>query len=195
MRRHHRSTTKVWHNPDILPPSAARGRVGNGASIAASTASAPSAGASSGGARAHAAERPARSSRIVAAAGPDASPHEAERRRLVARLLAADAPSQVVAALTALESAGFEIPRDEDVQLALLDHPNELVVQRAIAALASLYEAAPPKRPSMAESRLRRAASRVEHAATRDDAERLRQVVAARAVPSPEPSRRPRGDR
>lgn len=179
MKRTRKATTKVWHNPDIAPVRSGA-KSGPNAQGAASSAPARVVGGVRAASRA---ETPApsevRPSRIVAAPdAPDA--REVERRKLLARLVAAEGPSKITRAADEYVKAGFEYPREEDVQLTLLEHTDEVEVRKAISALSSLYEEAPPKRKGMVESRLRRIEELADDASTREAAVHLRRRVIGR---------------
>lgn len=171
MRKNRRpSTTKVWHNPDIAPvadrkrkPAAERPTP---ASPRATPAPAPST---------------RQAARIVAVKPePTVDPRELEREKLLAKLVAAEGPTKVARAAAELHRAGFELPLDEDVHLALLEHSDEERVRGAIDTLGALYREKAPKRRGMLEARLRRIEEMADEAPTRAAAERLRRAVSGR---------------
>jgi hypothetical protein len=180
MKRTRKATTQVWHNPDLAPvrsgssASPSGGRPGERPSR--------SGGVAEGRGSAREPPKPAeprRKSGIVAAPdAPDA--RELERRKLLSRLVTSEGPSKVTRAADEYKKAGFEYPREEDVQLTLLEHTDEVEVRAAIDTLSSLYEAAPPKRKGMLESRLRRIEELADDASTRAAAVQLRRRVIAR---------------
>jgi hypothetical protein len=70
------------------------------------------------------------------------------------------------------------LPREQDVQLALLEHSDEARVRDALDALAALLATEAPKRRTVLDSRLRRIEDCAEESATRDLASSLRRSLA-----------------
>jgi hypothetical protein len=117
---------------------------------------------------------PKRAVRIVQPTAAGADEREREREKLLARLLAAEGRSAVTRAATDYAAAGFEFPRDQPVQIKLLEHLDEEVIRCALAALCQLLAGeAPTKRPLL-EQRLKRLEDNADEAGTREAAADLR---------------------
>jgi len=165
------TTTKVWHNPDIAPVAPKGGQ-----KRPAKASPRPSVPA----ARTPEVPEPPRSRRVATAPVVEADPREGERQKLLHKLLTAEGPSKVARAAADLRRAGFDFPREEDVQLSLLEHSDEDQVCAAIDVLGALYREKPPKRRGMLESRLRRIEEMADEARTREAAAGLRRSVSGR---------------
>lgn len=182
MRRSRQVTTKVWHNPEIesfarrSSPSRAKAQSEGSATrqhhAALEALFAP---------RTKADETPpspaAKAPRIVLAQPTPVDPIAAERQRLLNRLLAAEGRPAITKAVKDYLAAGHELPREQDVCLQLLEHPDEDRVRGAIDTLSSLLETEPAKRRAVLDSRLRRLAEFADEKPTRDAAEALRRQL------------------
>ncbi|HEY5958781.1 MAG TPA: hypothetical protein VIV60_19605 [Polyangiaceae bacterium] len=110
-------------------------------------------------------------------AGPD--DREKLRLKLIDRLLHSEGRVAITQAARELESAGFEFPVAQDVQLQLLEHFDESRAHQAICQLTELLnDEAPIKRP-LFEQRLRRLEEFADDAETRQAAADLRRTVRA----------------
>jgi hypothetical protein len=120
---------------------------------------------------------PKRAVRIVQPTASGADEREREREKLLARLLGAEGRSAVTRAARDYAASGFEFPRDQPVQLKLLEHLDEEVIRMALTALTELFAAeAVTKRPLL-EQRLKRLEDTAEDAATRQAAFELRRSL------------------
>jgi hypothetical protein len=120
---------------------------------------------------------PKRAVRIVQPSAGGLDERERERERLLARLLAAEGRSAVTRTANDYAGGGFEFPRDQALQLKLLEHLDEDVVRCAIAALTELLAGeAVTKRPLL-EQRLKRLEDAADEPATRDAAAALRKSL------------------
>jgi len=75
--------------------------------------------------------------------------------------------------------AGFDFPREQEVQLQLLEHFDEERARDAIAVLAELLEDQAPIKKPVFEQRLRRLEEYADEPATRAAAARLRRGIRA----------------
>jgi hypothetical protein len=113
----------------------------------------------------------------VQTTGPD--DREKLRLKLIDRLLRSEGRVAITSAARELESAGFDYPIAQDVQLQLLEHFDENRAHQAICQLTLLLnEETPIKRP-LFEQRLRRLEEFAEDAETREAAANLRRTVRA----------------
>lgn len=120
-----------------------------------------------------------RAARIVQVqtVGPD--DREKQRLKLIDRLLTSEGRVAITRAARELESAGFDFPVAQDVQLQLLEHIDESFAHQAIANLAQLLvDEVPIKRP-LFEQRLRRLEQFAEDLETRQAAADLRRTLRA----------------
>jgi hypothetical protein len=83
-------------------------------------------------------------------------PRREERDKRLAKLMAAEGRAAVTKACEAYLRAGFELPKEQETMLKLLDHDHEGRVLNALASLAKLLEVEPPARRAVLEARLRR---------------------------------------
>jgi hypothetical protein len=75
--------------------------------------------------------------------------------------------------------AGFDFPREQEVQLQLLEHFDEERARDAIAVLADLLVDQPPIKKPIFEQRLRRLEEYADEPATREAAASLRRGIRA----------------
>ena len=118
---------------------------------------------------------------VVARAKPEDGPNAAQREKLLARLLDAQGRATVTKAAEDFARAGFAFPRDQELQLALLEHNEEQRVRDALVILSEILAVEPPKRRTVLESRLKRLEECAEESSTRDLAEKLRRALPAGA--------------
>ena len=164
MRHRRHEGSKVWHNPALLD-------VGPRGPAARSKAAMPSFTRSSPVARV--------AGRIVQKAPSAIDARTAEERRLRGKLLAAESRPSVTRAASDYLAAGFAFPADQDVQLQLLEHVDEVTVAEAIDALSRLVASEEPKRRAVLDSRLRRIEAYADDPTTRIKAADLRRHLAA----------------
>jgi hypothetical protein len=120
---------------------------------------------------------PRRSSRIVQADPSAGDETELERRKLLTRLLGSEGSGAVTRAALAYREAGFEFPREQSVQLKLLEHQDEQQVCAAMELLAEILDAEPPIQVPVFEQRLRRIEEVADDPLVRDRARDLRRAL------------------
>ena len=118
---------------------------------------------------------PRRAARIVSS--PAADDAELERRHLLSRLLDSEGPGAVTRAANAYKKGGFEFPREQPVQLALLEHADESEVCSALEVLGALLDEQAPIKLPVFEQRLKRLEDGAENLETRRRAAELRRVL------------------
>ena len=104
---------------------------------------------------------------------------ERTRRRLLSRYLAAEGRAAITHAADAYLGEGFELPREQEVQLKLLEHFYEARAVEAVSALSSLIEEDDPIQLPILRQRLRRLEDHAEDGALRDAATELRRRLPA----------------
>jgi len=122
---------------------------------------------------------PRRSARIVQVARNDSDEREQLRVRLLSRLMGCEGRGAVSRAANEYREAGFDFPREQEVQLQLLEHFDEERARDAIAVLAELLEDQAPIKKPVFEQRLRRLEEYADEPATRAAAARLRRGIRA----------------
>lgn len=111
--------------------------------------------------------------RIVKAAPGEHDDREAERQRLLERIVLSEGRSAISRAVDVYLNAGFELPREQEVQLQLLEHVREEHAREAIVALTALLASSEPiKRPILLQ-RLRRIEEYADEEASREAAATL----------------------
>jgi len=123
------------------------------------------------------AKKERRQARIVvrAAGAPDEA--EKNRLRLLSRLMAAEGRAAISRAVDAYLAEGFELPREQDVQLKLLEHFDETKAARAVALLREILAAEAPRQLPVLRQRLRRIEDHADEASTRESAAQLRRQL------------------
>jgi hypothetical protein len=103
---------------------------------------------------------------------------DAARDRLLMKLVAAEGPSAVTRAADEFLRL-YPMPKDQDVCLQVLQHPDEARQREAMRSLALLFlgGAESPRRRTVLESRLRRIEENADERDTRDLASELRRAV------------------
>jgi len=122
---------------------------------------------------------PRRSARIVQVLRNDSDERERLRARLLSRLMGSQGRGAISRAADEYREAGFDFPREQEVQLQLLEQFDEDRARDAIAVLAELLvDQAPIKKPIF-EQRLRRLEEYADEPATREAAASLRRGIRA----------------
>jgi hypothetical protein len=123
--------------------------------------------------------RERRQARIVVRA--TGAPDEAEknRLRLLSRLMAAEGRAAISRAIDAYLAEGFELPREQDVQLKLLEHFDETKAASAIALLAEIIASEGPRQLPVLRQRLRRLEDHADEESIRSSAALLRRQLPA----------------
>jgi hypothetical protein len=125
----------------------------------------------------NAAPQPRRSARIVATSSQAVDAGRAERERLLARFMGSQGRAMISRAADECRRAGVEFPREQAVQLQLLEHVDEGLARDAIAVLGSILAAESPAKRPILEQRLRRLEDTADEAATRAAAAELRRAL------------------
>ena len=120
-----------------------------------------------------------REARIVQRKLDDIDDTERDRRRLLSRYLASEGRAAITRAADVYFQGGFEIPREQEPQLKLLEHFNEELAGGALAVLAELIEDEKPQQLPVFRQRLRRLEDHAEDKSVRDAASELRRVLPA----------------
>src|SRR6478609_6352387 len=94
--------------------------------------------------------------RIVVRKEDEIDETEKTRRRLFSRYLAAEGRAAVTKAANEYFAAGFELPREQEAQLKLLEHFDETQAQRALRVLEELLSEQEPTQLPVFRQRLRR---------------------------------------
>ena len=124
-----------------------------------------------------AAAPPRRSARIVATSSQAADAGRVERERLLARFMGSQGRAMISRAADECRRAGVEFPREQAVQLQLLEHVDEALARDAIAVLGEILAAEPAAKRPILEQRLRRLEDTADEAATRSAAAELRRAL------------------
>ena len=124
-----------------------------------------------------AAPPPRRSARIVATSSLAADAGRVERERLLARFMASQGRALISRSADECRRAGVEFPREQAVQLQLLEHVDEALARDAIAVLGEILAAEPPAKRPILEQRLRRLEDTADEEATRIAAADLRRAL------------------
>jgi hypothetical protein len=120
---------------------------------------------------------PKRVARIVKPTESSVDQRERERERLLARLLGSEGRAAVTRAATDYRAQNFEYPREQAVQLKLLEHLDEEVIREAISNLSALIAVEPVLKRPVLEQRLKRLEDTAEDEATRASASELRRCL------------------
>jgi hypothetical protein len=124
-----------------------------------------------------AAPQPRRSARIVATSARAVDTGRAERERLLARFMGSQGRAMISRAADECRRAGVEFPREQAVQLQLLEHVDEGLAREAIGVLAELLAGESPTKRPILEQRLRRLEDTADEEATRTAAAELRRAL------------------
>lgn len=120
---------------------------------------------------------PKRVARLVTPSESSLDEHERERKRLLARLLESQGRSAITRAASDYRAQNFEYPREQAVQLQLLEHLDEEVIRGAISNLSELIAVEPVLKRPILEQRLKRLEDTAEDEATRLRAAELRRSL------------------
>ncbi len=115
--------------------------------------------------------------RIVQALPGEQDDREGERLRLLERIVLSEGRSAISRAIDVYLHAGFELPREQEVQLQLLEHVREEHAREGIQGLTELLASSEPiKRPILVQ-RLRRIEEYADEDASREAAAALLRVL------------------
>lgn len=120
-----------------------------------------------------------REARIVQAKPGQVDEHERDRLRLLDRLMTSEGRSAISRAVENYLSAGFELPAEQEVQLKVLEHFDEVRARQALDVLAGLLTSEKPKQLPVFDQRLRRLEEHADEPATRAAAADLRRALRA----------------
>lgn len=120
-----------------------------------------------------------REARIVVRKEDEIDETEKARRRLLSRYLAAEGRVAVTKTASDYLAAGFEFPREQEVQLKLLEHFDEAQAQRALIVLKDLLSEEAPTQLPVFRQRLRRLEDHAEDAEVREAAAQMRRALPA----------------
>jgi|GEM_PF-609407 hypothetical protein len=109
------------------------------------------------------------------------APDEAEknRLRLLSRLMAAEGRAAISRAIDAYLAEGFALPREQEVQLKLLEHFDETKAGQAISHLVELIAVESPRQLPVLRQRLRRIEDHADDESMRHAAALLRRQLPA----------------
>jgi hypothetical protein len=99
------------------------------------------------------------------------------RRRLLDRLVRAEGRSAISRVANDLADGNFGIPKEQELQLQLLEHENEERAREAVFIMAELLQKQPPIKRPILDQRLRRLEEYAEDPITRDAAAALRKSI------------------
>ncbi len=120
-----------------------------------------------------------RDARIIVRKEDEIDETERQRRRLLSRYLASEGRVAITRAADEYLGAGFELPREQEAQLKLLEHFDENRAKQALAVLRELVDEEEPHQLPLLRQRLRRLEDHAEDAALRETAGELRRVLPA----------------
>jgi hypothetical protein len=115
--------------------------------------------------------------RIVQIGGNQSLDTDERKRRLLDRLVRAEGPSAISRVADDLRDSNFAIPKEQEVQLQLLEHENEERAREAVFIIAELLQKQPPIKRPILDQRLRRLEEYAEDPITRDAAAALRKSI------------------
>lgn len=118
-----------------------------------------------------------REARIVVRKEDEIDDVEKNRRRLFSRYLAAEGRAAVTKAANEYFSAGFELPREQEAQLKLLEHFDETQAGRALDVLRDLLSEEDPTQLPVFRQRLRRLEDHAEDPELRKAASDMRRSL------------------
>jgi hypothetical protein len=117
--------------------------------------------------------------RIVQPKEDEVDDTERDRRRLLSRYMQSEGRAAITRAADVYFQGGFELPLEQDVQLKLLEHFDEMRSAQAVSALSDLVDEEPPQQLPVFRQRLRRLEDHAEDAALRESAALLRRRLPA----------------
>lgn len=120
-----------------------------------------------------------REARIVQRKTDEIDEQEKNRRRLFSQFMASEGRAAITRAADTYLTAGFTLPREQDAQLKLLEHFNELRAHEALVVLSELVREETPRQLPVFRQRLRRLEDHAEDPRTREAAADLRRALPA----------------
>ncbi len=124
-------------------------------------------------------DKPRRVARIVQAQAETPDEQELRRQRLLDRLVASEGRSAISRIVDELLTNEFDLPKEQEVQLQLLEHVDEARAREAIEVMTQLLSSEQPIKRPILDQRLRRLEEEADDAETRTKAAALRRRVRA----------------
>lgn len=120
-----------------------------------------------------------RQARIISRVTGEVDDRERSRLRLLSRLMASEGRAAITRAVDEYLSHEFELPLEQEVQLKLLEHFDEVRARSAMQNLSQLIEGEEPRQLPLFRQRLRRLEDYADDAETREQAAILRRSLPA----------------
>lgn len=120
-----------------------------------------------------------REARIIVRREDEIDDTERNRRKLLSRYLASEGRAAITRAADVYFQEGFALPREQEVQLKLLEHFDEMRAAQALAALTELMDEEDPQQLPVLRQRLRRLEDHAEDLTLRQAATDLRRRLPA----------------
>lgn len=120
-----------------------------------------------------------REARIVQRKEDEIDDNERNRRRLLSRYMQAEGRAAITREANTYFQGGFEFPREQEVQLKLLEHFDEARAAEALATLAELIDEEAPLQLPIFRQRVRRIEEHADDENLRETAARLRRRLPA----------------
>lgn len=117
--------------------------------------------------------------RIVQRKEDEVDDTERDRRQLLSRYLMSEGRAAITKAANTYFQKGFDFPREQDVQLKLLEHFDEQRSAQAVATLSELMDEEDPQQLPIFRQRLRRLEDHADDEALRAAAALLRRRLPA----------------
>lgn len=115
--------------------------------------------------------------RIVQRRADEVDDTEKARRKLFAQFLASEGRAAISRAADAYLGAGFELPREQEAQLKLLEHFDEARARQALGVLRDLLAEETPEQLPLFRQRLRRLEDYADDLTLRAEAAELRKIL------------------
>lgn len=120
-----------------------------------------------------------REARIVVRKTDEIDETEKNRRRLLSQYMASEGRAAITRAADTYLTAGFQLPREQEAQLKLLEHFNETRAHEALLVLAELIREEEPRQLPLFRQRLRRLEDHADDPNMRVAAAELRRALPA----------------
>lgn len=120
-----------------------------------------------------------REARIVQRKEDEIDDNERNRRRLLSRYMQAEGRAAITREADTYFQGGFQFPREQDVQLKLLEHFDEARAAEALATLAELLDDEAPLQLPIFRQRVRRIEEHADDLTLRETAAQLRRRLPA----------------
>jgi hypothetical protein len=120
-----------------------------------------------------------REARIVQRKEDEIDDNERNRRRLLSRYMQAEGRAAITREADTYFQGGFQFPREQEVQLKLLEHFDEARAAEALATLSELIDEEAPLQLPIFRQRVRRIEDHADDVALRETAAQLRRRLPA----------------